>query len=268
MTRPTWAPAGTDLDKPNAARVYDYYLGGSHNFAVDREMARKAMALWPELPLIMRANRAFLRRAVQYVAEQGVTRFLDIGSGIPTFGAVHEIAREITSDARVVYVDRDPVAVAHSRLLLKDDPLSEVVEADLRDPADLLARPAVAALLEAGEPIAVLLVAVLHFVSDAEEPEKIVGLLRDAMPPGSLLVVSHAGLEGRPDQAGPHQDLYARTPTPMTMRSRERITGMFDGFDLVEPGVVYLSEWHPDGPASVGVRPERMAGLVGVGRRP
>jgi hypothetical protein len=267
MSRPKWVPAGTDLDKPNAARVYDYYLGGSHNFAVDREMARKAMALWPELPVIMRANRAFLRRAVQYVAEQGVTRFLDIGSGIPTFGAVHEIARETSPEARVVYVDRDPVAVAHSRLLLNDDPLSEVVEADMRDTAGLLARPAVASLLEPGEPIAVLLVAVLHFISDAESPEKIIGLLREAMPPGSMLVLSHAGLEGRPDQAGPHQDLYARTPTPMTMRSRERITAMFDGFELVEPGVVYFTEWHPEHPGSVGPHPERMVGLVGVGRR-
>ncbi|MFC1430437.1 SAM-dependent methyltransferase [Streptacidiphilus sp. N1-3] len=268
MSRPKWVPAGTDLDKPNAARVYDYYLGGSHNFAVDREMARKAMELWPELPMIMRANRAFLRRAVQYVAEQGVTRFLDIGSGIPTFGAVHEIAREIAPEARVVYVDRDPVAVAHSRLLLKDDPLSEVVQADMRDTEDLLAHPTVAALMGAGEPVAVLLVAVLHFISDAEDPERIIRLLRAAMPPGSILVLSHAGLEGRPDQAGPHQDLYARTPTPLTMRSKERITGMFDGFDLVDPGVVYFGEWHPENPDAVEPHPERMAGLVGVGRRP
>ena len=267
MTRPKWVPAGTDLDKPNAARVYDYYLGGSHNFAVDREMARKAIELWPDLPKIMRANRAFLRRAVQYVAEQGVARFLDIGSGIPTFGAVHEIARETIPDARVVYVDRDPVAVAHSRLLLKDDPLSEVVEADMRDIGDLLARPAVADLLAAGEPVAILLVAVLHFVSDEEDPERIVRLIHEAVPPGSMLVLSHAGLEGRPDQAGPHQDLYARTPTPLTMRSRERITGLFNGFRLVEPGVVYFSEWHPENPAGVEPNPERLVGMVGVGRR-
>ncbi len=267
MTRPTWVPAGTDPDTPNAARVYDYYLGGSHNFEADRQMARKAMELWPELPLIMRANRAFLRRAVQYVAERGVTRFLDIGSGIPTFGAVHEIAREVEPQAQVVYVDRDPVAVAHSRLLLADDPLSQVVEADLRDPAALLAQPAVEELLRPGEPVAVLLVAVLHFITDDDEPERLVGQLRDALPPGSCLVLSHASLEGRPDQAGPHQDLYRRTPTPLTMRNRERITAFFDGFELVEPGVVYLSEWHPETPGSVGPHPERMTGMAGVGRR-
>ncbi|QMU70779.1 SAM-dependent methyltransferase [Streptacidiphilus sp. P02-A3a] len=267
MTRPTWVPAGTDPETPNAARVYDYYLGGSHNFEADRRMARKAIELWPELPLIMRANRAFLRRAVQYIAEQGVTRFLDIGSGIPTFGAVHEIAREVEPRARVVYVDRDPVAVAHSRLLLADDPLSEVVEADLRDPAALLAQPAAEELLRPGEPVAVLLVAMLHFISDEEQPERVVGQLRDALPPGSYLVLSHASLEGRPDQAGPHQDLYRRTPTPLTMRNREQITGFFDGFELVEPGVVYLSEWNPETPGSVGPHPERMTGMAGVGRR-
>ncbi|MFF3004711.1 SAM-dependent methyltransferase [Kitasatospora sp. NPDC057940] len=268
MRRPSWVPEGTDLDKPNAARVYDYYLGGSHNFEVDREMARKAMALWPELPQIMRSNRAFLRRAVSYLAERGVTRFLDIGSGIPTFGAVHEIARAIRPEATVLYVDRDPVAVAHSRLLLEDDPGSEVVQADLRDVHDLLARPEVAALLAQGEPVAVLLVAVAHFVTDDEDPWKLIGTLRDALPPGSALVLSHASLDGRPDQAEDHQELYRRTPTPLTMRTHEQISGMFAGFELVEPGVVYLPQWRPDQPETVGEHPERMSGVAGVGFRP
>ncbi|MEU9127221.1 SAM-dependent methyltransferase [Kitasatospora sp. NPDC048540] len=268
MRRPNWVPAGTDLDKPNAARVYDYYLGGSHNFEADREMARKAMELWPDLPQIMRANRAFLRRSVEYLAEQGHTRFLDIGSGIPTFGPVHEIARAIRPEARVVYVDHDPVAVAHSRLILKDDELCSVVEADLRDVPDLLSRPEVAELLAPGEPVVLLLVAVLHFVKDEDEPEKLVARLRDALPPGSALVICHASLEGRPDQAGSHQDLYKRTPTPLTMRSLERITGFFEGFELLEPGVVFLPEWRPDRPEAVGAHPERMTGAAGVGRLP
>ncbi|MDH6139224.1 MULTISPECIES: SAM-dependent methyltransferase [Kitasatospora] len=268
MRRPSWVPEGMDLDRPAAARVYDYYLGGSHNFAADREMARKAIEMWPDLPLIMRANRAFLRRAVTYLAEQGFTRFLDIGSGIPTFGAVHEVARAIQPDSRVVYVDNDPVAVAHSRLLLEGDKLSTVVEADLTDPADLLARPEVADLLAPGEPVALLLIAVLHFVTDEQEPERIVRTLRDALPAGSAMAVCHASLEGRPDQAETHQALYDRTPTPMTMRSEERINGLFDGFRLVEPGVVYLPQWRPDEPAEVGENPERMVGLVGVGLLP
>ncbi|MFG2818194.1 SAM-dependent methyltransferase [Kitasatospora sp. NPDC048365] len=265
MRRPNWVPAGTDLDKPNAARVYDYYLGGSHNFEADREMARKAMELWPDLPRIMRSNRAFLRRSVQFLAESGIRRFLDVGSGIPTFGPVHEVARGIRPDAEVVYVDRDPVAVAHSRLILADEPSCQVVEADLRNVGDLLSRPEVGRLLSAGEPVGLMLVAVLHFVTDDDEPDKLLGQLRDALPPGSALVLSHAGSEGRPDQAGSHQDLYKRTPTPLTMRSKERVVGFFDGFELVEPGVVYLPEWRPDDPEGVGPHPERMAGLAGVG---
>ncbi|MGF1430689.1 SAM-dependent methyltransferase [Kitasatospora sp. LaBMicrA B282] len=255
-----------DLDRPAAARVYDYYLGGSHNFAADREMAREAIKMWPDLPRIMRANRAFLRRAVTFLAEQGYTRFLDVGSGIPTFGAVHEVAREIQPDSRVVYVDKDPVAVAHSRLLLQDDPLCTVVDADLTDPVDLLARPEVAALLGEGEPVALLLVAVLHFVTDEQDPEGIMRTLREALPQGSALAICHASAEGRPDQTVTHQDLYSKTPTPLTMRTVERITGLFDGFELVEPGVVYLPQWRPDEPAAVGEHPERMVGVVGVGR--
>ncbi|MGW6912426.1 SAM-dependent methyltransferase [Kitasatospora sp. NPDC054939] len=265
MRRPNWVPEGTDLEKPNAARVYDYYLGGSHNFEVDREMARKAIALWPELPQIMRSNRAFLRRAVQFLAESGVTRFLDIGSGIPTFGAVHEIARSVRPDCEVVYVDHDPVAVAHSRLLLADDPQSVVVQADLRDLDDLLARPEVQALTATGEPVAVLLVSVLHFITDQDDPWKLVSVLRDAVPSGSALALCHASLEGRPDQAEDHQRLYRMTPTPLTMRNRDQITALFDGFDLVDPGVVYLPQWRPETPEAVGDHPERMTGLVGVG---
>nr|WP_232247784.1 SAM-dependent methyltransferase [Kitasatospora azatica] len=257
-----------DLDRPAAARVYDYYLGGSHNFAADREMARKAIEMWPDLPLIMRANRAFLRRSVTFLAEQGFTRFLDIGSGIPTFGAVHEVARQIQPDSRVVYVDKDPVAVAHSRLLLQDDKLSAVVDADLTNPEDLLSRPEVVELLAPGEPVALLLVAVLHFVTDEQDPEGILATLRDALPSGSALAICHASLEGRPDQAETHQALYNRTPTPMTMRAADRINRFFDGFELVEPGVVYLPQWRPDEPAAVGEHPERMVGLVGVGLLP
>ncbi|MFF0297702.1 SAM-dependent methyltransferase [Kitasatospora sp. NPDC004622] len=266
MARPNWVPAGTDLDKPNAARVYDYYLGGSHNFEVDRRMARKAMELWPDLPKIMRANRAFLHRATQYVAGEGISRFLDIGSGILTFGAVHEVAREYQPDARVVYIDMDPVAVAHSRLILADDPLCQVVDADLRNTEDLLSRPEVEELLAPGEPVAVILNAVMHFVTDDDEPEKILAKLREALPSGSALILSHASLDGRPDKAESHQDLYRATPTPLTMRSRERITSFFDGFDLVEPGVVYLSQWRPDDADAVDPHPERITGMAGVGR--
>jgi hypothetical protein len=268
VRRESWSPSWIDLDQPNAARVYDYYLGGSHNFAADREMARKAMELWPELPQIMRANRAFLRRSVQYLAGEGFTRFLDLGSGIPTVGPVHEVAREVQPQARVVYVDRDPVAVAHSLSMLADEPLCRVVQADLTRPEDLLADPDVASLLDGTAPVALLLIAVLHFVPDQAGPHRIVARLRDALPPGSAVVICHACREGRPDQVGPHQDIYRRTTTPITMRSHQEIAALFDGFELVEPGIVYLPEWRPDSPDSVGPHPERMPGLVGVGRLP
>lgn len=263
MRRPQWVPAGADVETANAARVYDFYLGGSHNFKADRDMARQAMALWPDLPVIMRANRAFLRRAVQHLAALG------IGAGIPTYGAVHEVARAVHPQARVAYVDLDPIAVAHSRLLLRDDPLSAVVMADMTDTGDLLTRPEVTALLAPGEPVGVLLVAMLHFVADAEDPGKIVAALRDAVPPGSHLVLSHASGESRPEQADSLAELYARcTTTPLVMRTVKDVTAFFDGWDLLPPGVVWLPEWRPEDPESVGPHPERISGLAGVGRRP
>ncbi|MFB6437053.1 SAM-dependent methyltransferase [Streptomyces sp. NPDC056411] len=268
MTPERWVPEGTDQETPNVARVYDCYLGGSHNFAVDRELAHQAIDLWPELPLIMRANRAFLRRAVQYLAGEGITRFLDIGSGIPTFGPVHEVARLIQPEARVVYVDIDPVAVQHSRLMVVDDPRCTVVQADMRDTETLLKQPEVVELLDPREPVAVLLVAVLHFVTDEEDPARVVRVLREAMSPGSALVLSHGTPGGRPELARQHQALYARASAPMTMRSRDRIVALFEGFDLLAPGVVYLPQWRPQHPESVGPHPELIAGLAGVGIRP
>ncbi|WP_367131525.1 SAM-dependent methyltransferase [Saccharothrix sp. HUAS TT1] len=255
-----------DLTRPSAARVYDYYLGGAHNFAVDREMAEQAIGMWPELPLIMQANRAFLRRAVQFCVREGVTQFLDLGSGIPTVGNVHEVAREADPGSRVVYVDNDPIAVTYSRTILGDDARTTVVQEDLRRPAEVLARPEVAGLLDFDRPVAVMMVAVLHFVQD--DPAEIVATYRDAVPPGSFLVVSHATQEGQTDQADEHSDLYRRrTATPMRMRSKAEVAALFDGYDLVEPGVVHLPLWRPASPEDVDERPERFAGLAAVGRK-
>src|SRR6478672_8344901 len=166
MSRPEWAPSGIDLSRPSAARVYDYYLGGSHNFAVDRKMADEAIRLWPELPAMMQANRSFLRRAVTYLSSQGISQFLDIGSGIPTVGNVHEIAQRENPTARVVYVDNDPVAVTHSRAILAQTAGATVIEADLRHPNEIVDDPQVRALIDASRPMALLLVAVLHFVPE------------------------------------------------------------------------------------------------------
>ena len=162
MTRPAWAPQEVDIDRPSAARVYDYYLGGSHNFAVDREMARQAIADWPDLPQIMQGNRAFLRRAVRHCLAQGIDQFLDVGSGIPTAGNVHEVAQAENPAARVAYVDIDPVAVAHSRALLGDDPRTGVVHADFLDVDAVLDDPAARSVLDLDRPVALLVVALLH----------------------------------------------------------------------------------------------------------
>jgi hypothetical protein len=259
---------GIDLERPSAARVYDFYLGGFHNFAADREMGRQAVQAWPDLPEIMRANRGFLRRAVEFLVDAGIRQFLDLGSGIPTVGNVHEVAQRLAPDTRVMYVDNDPVAVEHSHAILAGDERTQVLEADLRDPDSVLGAPELAKLFDLSEPIAVLMVAVLHFVPDDADPAALVARFRDAVPSGSYLALSHATAGEQADRAAEHRGLYQRTATPMTMRTRDQVVALFDGWELVEPGVVYLPQWRPD-PDTPGVdRPERMTGLAGVGRKP
>ena len=174
MARPGWSPGTVDPDRPSVARMYDYYLGGSHNFEADRALARVAVNHWPDLPMVMRANRAFMRRAVRYLISEGVTQFLDLGSGIPTVGNVHEVAAAANPEARTVYVDIDPVAVAHSRALLENTPGAAVVQADARDAAKVLLEAQDTGLLDLSRPVAVMMVALLHFIPDADDPAGII----------------------------------------------------------------------------------------------
>ena len=264
MSRPSWAPEEIDLDRPSAARVYDYYLGGFHNFPADREMAREAIRMWPELPLMMQANRAFLRRAVRFAVRSGVTQVLDIGSGIPTVGNSHEIARQLDPACRVAYIDVDPVAVAHSRAILAGDESTIVLQADVREPERILGARLVTDLIDFTRPVAILLVALLHFISDDDDPAELIARLGAGVAPGSLLVVSHASQDGQPDLADSHQRLYARTATPMSMRSRPEIEELFGEFQLVEPGVVPIQQWRPEPGAEVDDT-KRMVGFAGVG---
>ncbi len=270
MDRPAWVPDDIPRDRPNAARMYDYFLGGYNNFEIDRKAAEQATAIWPDMPLVMQANRAFLRRAVRFLVGQGIEQFLDIGSGIPTVGSVHEVAQRANPDARVVYVDHEPVAVAHSKAILQDAPYATVIEADARQPEHILNHPEVGRLLDLGKPLALLLVSLLHFITDNEEAYRVVRVLRDAVAPGSYLVMVHGSYEGlTPEIAEQLHQLYMRTPTPVKTRSRAEIERFFDGFELVEPGLVYLPLWRPEGPDDLFLeQPERCSGFTGVGRKP
>ncbi|MFJ8648743.1 SAM-dependent methyltransferase [Streptomyces sp. NPDC093546] len=271
MERPAWAPPGIDISVPSVSRIYDYYLGGSHNFEVDREAARRAMEFMPGLPKVMQANRAFMRRAVRYAVNEGITQFLDIGSGIPTFGNVHEIAQGARPGARVVYVDHDPVAVAHSKAVLEGNEHAAVTAADLRKPQDILTAPETTGMLDLDRPVALLLVAVLHFLEDADDPQGAVAELRDALAPGSLLIVTHASFEGIPvpqERAGGAVGVYRDIRNPLVMRSREEVARFFDGFELVEPGVVSMPYWRPEPDSPVEQEdPYAFAGFAGVGRK-
>lgn len=269
MERPDWAPQGIDLSRPSVSRIYDYYLGGSHNFEVDREAARKAIDVFPGLPKIMQANRAFMRRAVRYAVSQGVTQFLDIGSGIPTFGNVHEVALETDPTCRVVYVDNDPVAVAHSRAVLEGTPGATVLAADFRSPRDILESEQVKRELDLDKPVALLLVALLHFIGDDTEPDKSIAAFRDALPSGSLLTLTHASTEGGPrttDEGKHVQSVYSKTNAQLVLRSRAQVERFFEGFELVEPGLVSMPNWRPDSPVDQE-DPVVFTGFAGVGRK-
>jgi SAM-dependent methyltransferase len=265
--RPSWAPQGIDITVPSVSRIYDYFLGGSHNFEVDREAARVAISALPGIPKIGQANRAVMRRAVRFALDHGVTQFLDIGSGIPTFGNVHEVAQAGHPGARVVYVDNDSVAVAHSRAVLDGNDDATIVAADLRDPRSILDHPETNAMLDLSQPVALMLVAVVHFLSDDDHPAELIATLRDALAPGSVVVITHATLEHGPAPSGQRgvQQVYRRTATPLIMRTADELAPFFDGFDLVEPGIVPLPYWRPDTPPADDDDPSVLHGLAGVG---
>ncbi|MGC4950206.1 SAM-dependent methyltransferase [Streptomyces sp. DT224] len=271
MERPAWAPQGIDISVPSVSRMYDFYLGGSHNFEVDREAARKAMEFMPGLPKVMQANRAFMRRAVRYALSQGVGQFLDIGSGIPTFGNVHEVAQAIDPAAKVAYVDHDPVAVAHSQAVLEGNDGTTIASADLRRPQEIRDSPEVSGLLDFDRPVALLLVAVLHFIEDADDPQSAVAALRDMLAPGSLLIVTHATYEGIPlsrEEAGGAVGVYRNIRNPLIMRTPDEVARFFDGYKLVEPGLVAMPEWRPENAAAPeNEDPYAFSGIAGVGRK-
>ncbi len=247
-----------DTTVASSARMYDWFLGGSHNFAADREAAQRVLELAPWTAAMAVSNRAWLVRVVRFlVAEVGIRQFLDLGSGVPTVGNVHEVAQAVEPEARVVYVDRDPVAVTHSRFVLAGNKYAAVVPADIRDPASVQTHAVTAALLDAAEPVAVLMCSILPFIGDDDRPADLVAAYTADLVPGSCLAVSHASMDGMAEHLrGPVERaarVYEAAGQPVTLRSRAEIVSWFDGLSLFAPGVVALDEWRPDDGAEPGL---------------
>ncbi|MGH3788454.1 MAG: SAM-dependent methyltransferase [Pseudonocardiaceae bacterium] len=263
-----WVPCGVETTVPNAARVYDYWLDGAHNFAADRAMAGKVEQAMPEIREAVRIHRSFLRRVVLFMVDQGIRQFLDIGSGIPTVGNVHEVAQRADPQCRVVYVDKEPVAVAHSELLLERNDQAVAIRADLRDAEDVLDHPETNRLLNFDQPIGLLMLLVLHFVPDSWDPVGILTRYRDRLGSGSYLALSHVTADGNPAGLAEVVQLYNNTPEPLYLRSHPEVLRLFDGFELVEPGLVGCAHWRPSGPGDITGNPE-MGKLPygGVGRK-
>jgi len=258
-----------DTSRPHPARVYDWVLGGKDNFAADRALGEQLVQAIPSMPSGARDNRAFLRRAVRYlVAEAGVRQFLDIGTGIPTAGNTHEVAQELAPESRVVYVDNDPLVFAHSRALLISAPQGRTnyVLADLRDPEAILTAKAVTQTLDLSQPVALMLVAVLHHLTDEDRPYDHVRTLVDALPAGSWLVLSHGTSDFiTPEQAAAAAAVAARTGMAWPTRSRAQVQRFFDGLELVDPGIVSVRQWGPSvGPAD----PAGSGHWAGVAQKP
>ena len=260
--------AGIDTSVAHPARVYDYWLGGKDNFAADREAAERVLAVTPGLRARVRANRAFLARAVRYLsAEEGIRQFLDIGTGIPSANNTHEVAQAVAPDSRIVYVDNDPIVLTHARALLASGPegSTQYVDGDIRDSAAIV--EAAASTLDFSQPTALMLLGIMHLVQDSEDPYRIVADLMSQLPSGSYLVLSHPASDFNvPQQAEAQRRYNERVSTPQTLRTREEVARFFEGLELVPPGLVYVHTWRPD-PGDI-VPQDGKSAHGGVGRKP
>lgn len=255
-----------DTSVPSIARVYDAILGGKDNYPVDQEIADEVGRAFPDGGEGARTNRRLLVRAVRHIAEQGIDQFLDIGSGLPTAQNTHEVAQEVNPDAKVVYVDNDPIVLAHGRALLATDDHTVVVTADVRDPQHLLARPEVTGMLDLDRPVGLILNAVIHHLLDSEDPAGLVETYKERLAPGSFLLLTHF-CSSTPEARGLEAVLQQALGRGQ-LRTMAQIAGFFEGMEMVEPGVVYLPYWRPDGPVEA---PLEISGLLvagGVGRKP
>ncbi|MEV5341705.1 SAM-dependent methyltransferase [Streptomyces sp. NPDC052676] len=265
-------PAGAiriDTAKPHPARMYDWYLGGKDNYPVDEEMGRQMLALDPRVPVMARVNRAFMHRATRWLVGQGVRQFLDVGTGIPTEPNLHQIAQGIAPDTRVVYCDNDPIVLAHAAALLRGTPegATEYLQADARDPDAIL--EGAGKVLDLDRPVALCLVALLHFVSDEDGAHDLVRRLMAELPSGSHLVITHATADFTPEESAAATAKLKAAGVTLALRSRAEFTRFFDGLDLVDPGVAVVNEWRPElGEPVPGEEDGVIPGYGAVGRKP
>jgi hypothetical protein len=262
---------GIDLSRPHPARMYDYYLGGKDHFAIDRETAERGMQAWPTARTAARENRKFLARSVRYLAaEAGIRQFLDIGTGLPSANNTHEVAQQFAPGSRVVYADNDPLVLAHARALLSSAPEGRTayIQADLREPEKILANPVVSEVLDLSQPVALMLIAILHFIADEEDPGAILATLLAALAPDSYLAVTHLSPEDDPVGVHGLERTYREGGMTLQARTADELARLaFPGLQLVPPGVVLASEWRPDedGPRP---RPADVGVYGGVARKP
>ncbi|MFE9423659.1 SAM-dependent methyltransferase [Kitasatospora sp. NPDC006697] len=249
-------------DRPHPARIYDYWLGGKDNFPPDRAAAEHAISVSADIPAAARENRAFLQRAVRLAARSGIRQFVDVGAGLPSAGNVHQVAQEIDPQARVVYADNDPIVLTHGRALLAENRTTTVLRGDVRELDRLFERPELLDLIDFEQPVAVLLVAVLHFVAD-EQAHKAVRQVLDRVAPGSLLLLSNSTHEGNPERAAEAAKTWDKTETGIRLRTRAEVAEFFDGWELLEPGVEFVPLWRPEGPTEGSTRWM----YAGVGRK-
>jgi len=259
-------PADIDTEVFSVARLYDFLLGGHHNFAADRALGRQLLAAEPNGRAILLENRYFLARSMAYMLDQGVRQFLDLGSGIPTQNYVHEIAHRVDPEARVVYVDNDPPAVSHSNFILRANPNAGAINADIRTPEHILGDPTVKSLIDFDQPVGLLALAVLHFIPHEQDAAGIVARYRQALAPGSVLAVTHATADGEAGATVAEvQEIYQENMTSATPRSRAQVAEFFEGFEVADPGIVYLPEWRPNTEEPIE-NPEQYWFYAAVGR--
>jgi hypothetical protein len=262
-----WIPDSIDPERPSLARMYDYVLGGGHNFAADRAMVDRALEIEPEARWLAVMNRAFLRRAVLFLVEQGIRQFLDLGSGIPTVGNVHEIAQQADPACRVVYVDIDPVAVAHSQLMLAGSDRAVMVQADVTDVSGVLGAEETRSMLDFGQPVGILAVTIGHYISPEQDPVGMFGAYRDAVVPGSYLAMTHFTDDFNPAKAEQLTEVAKKAKVSIFPRTRDEVLDLLAGFELVEPGLTTTSQWRPDRENDVATDPADDGIYAAVGRK-